>query len=131
MIRNRKTFWYALYDSDAVIVDDHGYESGENSITYSNPVQCEANISPAQGEAAVRQFGEDVRYDRVLVMEDPNTPIDELAVLWIDREPELNDDGTLKTSESGAVLTPWDYIVKGVARSLNSVSIAVSRVNVR
>lgn len=131
MKRNQKNFWYALFESDASIVDDHGYESGESSITYGNPVRCRANISPAQGEAAVRQFGEDLRYDRILVMDDPGTPIDELAVLWIDREPELNDDGTLATSENGTALTPWDYVVKGVARSLNSVSIAVSRVNVR
>jgi hypothetical protein len=49
-------------------------------------------------------------------------PIDEYSVLWIDKLPQLNEDGTTDT--------PYDYIIQRVAKSLNSISIAVSKVTV-
>ena len=49
-------------------------------------------------------------------------PIDEYSVLWIDKLPQLNEDGTTDT--------PHDYIVQRVARGLNSISIAVRKVSV-
>ena len=82
-----------------------------------------ANVSAARGESTTRQFGEDESYDRVIVMDDPNVPIDVSSVLWIEVAPEINEDGSTDT--------PYDYIVKQVATSLNSVSIAVSKVTVR
>ena len=50
-------------------------------------------------------------------------PITATSILWIDTLPEIAEDGSTET--------PHDYIVKQVATSLNSVSIAVSKVNVR
>ena len=43
----------------------------------------------------------------------------------------VDTDGALAKSETGEIITPHDYIVKKVARSLNSVSIAICKVNVR
>jgi hypothetical protein len=80
------------------------------------------NISSAQGEMQTRQFGESETYDKVIVLGNPNTPIDEYSILWVDTEPMLSDDSTKKVAH--------DYVVKKVARSLNSVSIAISKVNV-
>ena len=48
-----------------------------------------------------------------------NIPIDEYSILWVDTLPRLNED------------IPHDYVVKQVARSLNSVSLAVSKVDVK
>ena len=56
-------------------------------------------------------------------MDTPTTAIDEYAIMWIDVMPILEADGTTKT--------PHDYVVKQVARSLNSVSIAVAKVDVK
>ena len=70
-----------------------------------------------------RQFGESESYDKVIVLDNPNTPIDEYSTLWVDTLPLLNEDGSTET--------PHDYVVKKVARSLNSVSIAISKVIVR
>ena len=70
-----------------------------------------------------RQFGESESYDKVIVLDNLKSPINEYSILWVDTLPHLNDDGTTDT--------PHDYIVKKVARSLNSVSIAISKVNVR
>lgn len=57
-------------------------------------------------------------------------PIDEYTVLWVDTVPTVDEDGVLAVNENGEILTPHDYIVKKVAKSLNSVSIAISKVNV-
>lgn len=120
--RNKVTFFYALYSSKMPITDDYGNKTGEYEIIYGNPVEILGNVSAARGETVTRQFGEDEAYDRVIVLEDPNAPIDEFSILWIDTKPEIDANGCTKT--------PHDYVVKKVARSINSVSIAVSKVNV-
>ena len=129
--RNKRSFYYALFIEKRPIMDEYGNETSENEIVYGKPVSCKGNISAARGETATRQFGEDEGYDRVIVLDKPDTPIDEYAVLWVDSTPSLTEEGELATDENGEVVTPWDYIVKKVARSLNSVSIAISKVNVR
>lgn len=129
--RNKRSFYYALFIEKRPIMDEYGNETSENEIVYGKPVSCKGNISAARGETATRQFGEDEGYDRVIVLDKPDTPIDEYAVLWVDSIPSLTEKGELATDENGEVVTPWDYIVKKVARSLNSVSIAISKVNVR
>lgn len=128
--RNKQTFWYALYESTEYSMDENGYQNGEYAV-YGNPVQTQGNISPARGSVVARQFGNDDRYDRVIVVGDRDTPIDEYAVLWIDSEPELDDTGALKLDENGNPVTPWDYTIRKVARGLpnyGSTAIAVSKV---
>ena len=121
--RNKQTFYYAPFLSITPVEDEYGNETGESKVLYGQPVRCEGNISAARGETVTRQFGEDVGYDRVIVMDDPDIPIDEYSVLWVDNSPMLKDmgDGHMKQD-------PWDYTVRKVARSLNSVSIAISKV---
>ena len=121
--RNKILFYYALYDTKVEIEDDYGNKTGQYELSYGNPIRCKANISAAMGETQSRQFGDSISYDKVFVLDEPNTAIDEYSVLWIDTVPQIKADGTTDT--------PHDYIVKKVARSLNSVSIAVSKVNVR
>lgn len=121
MKRNQTGFYYALYLGKTELTDDYGNPSGEYEITRGNPVPVQGNISAARGEITTRQFGEDATYDKVIVLDNPDTPIDEYTVLWID---------TLPVIVNGATTTPYDYVVKKVARSINSVSIAVSRVSV-
>ena len=121
--RNKVRIFYANYHDKTPIQDEYGNLTGEYEITYGNPVAVMANVSAARGESTTRQFGEDVGYDRIIVLDDPNFPIAETSVLWIETAPELKADGTTST--------PYDYIVKQVAPSLNSVSIAVSKVIVR
>lgn len=118
--RNEVPFYYALFDSKSAVLDEYGNESGEYQITYKTPVQMYANVSAATGVAQVEQFGNFLSYDKVIVTDDLNCPIDENSVLFIDKSPEYATDGT----------PLYDYVVKRVAKSLNSVSIAVSRVKV-
>ena len=130
--RNKQSFWYALYDATVEQYDEYGNQIG-TSASYGNPVQTSGNISPAKGDVVARQFGDDDQYDRVIVTGDRDTPVDEYAVLWIDTEPELDENGALKVNADGEIVTPWDYIVRKVGRGLpnyGSTVIAVSRVTV-
>lgn len=118
--RNKKCFYYALFDSKDPVKDEDGNFTGEYTINYKAPVHMKANISPVIGEAQADLFGSDVDYDRVIVVDEPCCPIDEYSVLCIEITPDYDEEGNLI----------YDYIVKKVARSINSVSYAVSRAKV-
>lgn len=130
MNRNKVKFFYSLYEGREPITDEYGNVTGEYDVKHGNPTEGYANISAAKGETQTRQFGESETYDKVIVMDNEAPPIDEYSVLWVDTVPQLNEDGSLTVDEEGNVLTPHDYIVKKVAKSLNNVSIAISKVNV-
>lgn len=120
MERNKTPFWYLLYDKKVPVMDDNGNETGDYRVIYKEAVQRKENISAATGSAQVEQFGNFISYDKVIVTDDLSCPIDENSVLFIDKEPEYDPDGN----------PLYDYIVKRVAKSLNSISYAVSKVNV-
>ena len=121
MARNKRIFYYALYAEQTELIDEYGNATGQYSVTYGNPTKAYGNVSAAQGEMQSRQFGDSEIYDKVIILDDPNTPIDEYSILWVDTLPDM----------VGGSTTPHDYIVKKVARSLNNVSIAISKVIVR
>lgn len=120
MERNKRTFWYCLYDRKEPIIDEDGNETGEEQIFYKPAQSLRANISAASGSSQVEQFGNLAGYDKVIVLDDTSCLIDENTVLFIDKEPEYDDDGK----------PLYDYMVKRVAKSLNSVSIAATKVSV-
>ena len=118
--RNQVSLWYLLYDHKGPVKDEDGNETGESQVFYKTAVQMCANVSAATGTAQVEQFGNLAGYDKVIVTDDLTCPIDENTVLFLDKEPEYDDDG----------LPLYDYLVKRVAKSLNSISYAVSKVSV-
>lgn len=118
--RNKRSFYYALFDEKVAVTDEYGNDTGELKVTYQTPVQMFANVSAATGEAQIEQFGSSLMYDKVIITDDINCPIDEYSVLCIDSPPSYDGDGNLI----------FDYIVKKVARSINTVSFAVSKVTV-
>lgn len=118
--RNKSTFHYCLFKEKEPILDANGNKTGEYRLIYEDPVEMKANISPATGESQVEQFGTSLQYDKVIVIDDTACPIDENTVLFVDSQPSFNNDGT----------PLFDYIVKKVAESLNSISIAISKVKV-
>ena len=123
MARNKSKFYHASYIGEIEITDDYGNLTGEYKLAYENPIKMFANVSAAQGETQSRQFGESESYDKVIVLDDRNAPIDEYSILWVDTLPHLNEDGTTDT--------PHGYVVKKVARGLNGVSLAISKVDVK
>lgn len=118
--RNKSPFWYLLYDRKVSAKDEYGNETGEEIVFYKPAVVMSANISAATGSAQVEQFGNFVGYDKVIVTDDLSCPIDENTVLFIDKKPQYDEDGK----------PLYDYQVRRVAKSLNSISYAVSKVTV-
>lgn len=126
--RNKSRFFYSLYEGKEPITDEYGNNTGEYNVIHGKPIEFMANISAAKGETTTRQFGESESYDKVIVMDNDAPPIDEYTILWVDTVPQVDEDGNLATNDDGEVIIPHDYIVKKVAKSLNSVSIAISKV---
>ena len=120
MVRNKSKFYYASYIGETEIIDEYGNATGEYEVSYDNPKEIYGNVSAAQGEMQSRQFGESESYDKVIVLDDRNAPIDEHSILWVDTLPTINEDGNTDTSH--------DYVVKKVAKSLNGLSIAIRSV---
>lgn len=131
--RNQQPFWYALYESTEEDYDDYGNQTGTHA-TYGEVVKAYGNISAAKGEVAARQFGDADNYDKVIVMGNRDTPINEYAVLWIDSgEPVTDLYGKPQIDANGNYVTPYDYVVRKVGRGLppfGSAIIAVSKVYV-
>ncbi len=118
--RNKTALWYQLFDRKDVVEDEHGNETGGSKPVYKTAVKLRANISSATGSAQIEQFGNFAGYDKVIVTDDMSCPIDENSVLFIDKLPEYSEDGT----------PLYDYVVKRVAKSLNVIAYAVSKVDV-
>lgn len=113
---NQRIVYYAPYLGTTPAIDEYGNETGEHTVSYGLPAPVQLNVSAAIGEYESRQFGDSLDYDKVLVGSDPTIPITETTVFWID---DLNLD------------EPHDYVVKKIARSLNGISIAVRKVDLR
>lgn len=114
--RNKSDLWYSNYLGKTMNTED-GYETGEETISYSEPVKVRANVSPPSGRVFVDKFGNAIDYDKVIVSDEVKLPVTESSVLFIDVTPEQDAYGNWN----------YDYVVKKIARSLNSVTIAVSR----
>lgn len=112
--RNEQDFWYSLY-TETVNPDGEPYNA------YSEPVKASACISGATGFTAAAMFGTSEGYDKIIVIDDVDFPVDENSVLWVDKLPEydLHDNPIA-----------WDYIVKRVSKHLDSIGIAIKRVDV-
>lgn len=140
--RNKRPFWFCLYDEEINVIDEYGNETGEKIVKYGTPTKMLANISPASGYAQTEQFGNLDNYDKVIVTDWMDCPIDENTVLFIDKAVEYGEAVTIDYQESQTLYgsntaTPvtvdvplYDYVVRRVAKSLNSVSIAIRKVDV-
>ncbi len=115
--RNKRTFYYCLYNNyeDAKNSDD--FETGERIKQYAEPIKCKGNISPASGKASEEAFGVALDYDKTIVLSD-DTPISETTMLFVDKEP-IYDEGDEPL---------FDYQVVKVAKSLNYTMIAIKKV---
>lgn len=116
--RNKQPFWYCLYREEETVYDEYGNEVSEPHVIYEDPIRMYANISQASGYSQTEQFGNLADYDKVIVTDDMECPIDEHTVLFVDKYPEYNDENDLA----------FDYVVRRVAKSLNSISIAIRKV---
>ena len=112
--RNKRPFYYANYVGKTKVMDSQGRFTGEYEVTYTSPILVYGNISPARGTDYASPFGLTENYDKIIVLSDPAFPIQETSVLWLDK----------------AITEEYDYVVVRTARSLNSISIAIKKVDV-
>ena len=113
--RNKRPFYYALYTGKTPVVDANDMKTGEYTVSYSDPVQADMNVSAARGVADLEQFGVDVQYSHTACTCDMSCPIDTHSIIWYGADP--NTDA-------------HNYVVVRVARSLNSIVYALQEVNV-
>ncbi len=117
LLRNKRPVWYCLFDASAEAQDA---EPGEPVISYTDAHVLFANVSPARGSGLDFPFGIDLKYDKVMLTDDMNCPIDENSVLFVDKAPKFDRNG----------YPLYDYVVKRVAKSLNCISIAIQKVEI-
>lgn len=121
MEQNKQSFWYALYERSEPILDEYGNEVGLKPV-YGSPIKSSGNISTARGSTETGQFGAIAVYAKTINPMPVDCPIDESSVLWLDNVPVIDEDG--KT------VTPYDYVVTRVARSINHKAYTIKRVEV-
>lgn len=114
--RNKQRFFYSLFEGDLPVRDYNGNPLPK----YSEAISFRASISAAKGNVETEQFGTNLDYDRVMITDDMRCPIDEQTILFLDKDPEFDEQGK----------PLGDYFVKRVARSLNTISYAISKVDI-
>lgn len=126
--RNKVPFWYCAFDHKEELIDEDGNRTGDYAVFYAPPVRLTGNVSVAHGEVQDELFGRSISYDKVILLDDPNCPMQEDSVLFVDREPQFK---TITGRNGETVQLPlFDYIVKRVARSFYSSAYAIERVTV-
>ena len=123
--RNKQKIYYSLYSSKTPILDEYGNQTGEYETTYATPVALDINVSAARGTSDVEQFGINLNYTKSMVTNDLTCPIDETSRLWVNKYPFVLDDNNNVVS-----ITPHNYVVVSVAKSINSITYAIKEVSV-
>lgn len=130
--RNKQKFWYALYDSETELTDDDGNYTGEIGPSYEDPVLMKANISASKGSTGFELFGSDLQYSKTIVTDEMDCPITEETALWIGMSPFSEEDCVAGAAVAGITVcgrhdgSKHNYIVRGIAKSLNSIVYAIA-----
>ncbi len=90
---NKVPMWYKVYEGEQDEIDGKGRRTGDKVKVYSNPVREMARISANTGDAYGSPFGQSIAYDKSISTV-KKLPIDEYTLLFIDREPVLEEDGS-------------------------------------
>lgn len=114
--RNTQTLFYAQYSDKIPILDSDGYETGEYTVGYDNPVLLDANVVDKTSQIAREYFGNDIEY-KYVILTDRDCPIKEDTILWIDTDNPLENEGV-----------EYNCIVSAIKKSLNYKAIAVKGV---
>lgn len=112
--RNRRPFWYALYEGHEPIDTEDGLYTGEQRLKYSEPKMIYGNIAEPDGNGSIERFGTVEAYERKILIEGTDTPITVTTGLWVDDLDTTN---------------PPDYLVIRVAKSLNHTVLTVKKVD--
>lgn len=127
--RNKRVVYVRINEGEEPVLDSDGYETGETRMVYGKPIKLRMNVSEAKSRmdrlgstTYIDPYGLELGYNKVLVTCDMSCPIQEDSVMYIDKMPVIEEDGSTQT--------PWDYILVQIKRSLNNIQYAVKRVDV-
>lgn len=115
--QNKRPVYYALYSGETELIDDYGNKTGQYTIIRTAPVKARMNVSAARGTADDEMFGVNDSYTKTIATDDLTTEFDASTVWWIGKTPNSNGDD-------------FNFVTVRVAKSLNSVTIAIKEVNV-
>ena len=133
--KNQQPFYYATYNKEIKeykrnedgIIENVEIDGEQTAIEigrtpgYNAPVRFFANISAGKGDAQADVFGSNVDYTRTISTTDMTCQIDELSLIWIEKEPQFNSDGMVNPDSA-------DYKVAAYpAKSLNNIVIAIKK----
>lgn len=114
--RNKRTIWYALYNGVTDVVDEDGNYTGEQEVSYSEPIQARMNVSGGRGQAEIELFGMDNPFTKTAVTDDLTTPFTTDTIWWFGADPETESH---------------NYRCTGVSRTINQVVIALAELDVQ
>jgi len=113
--RNKRTIWYALYNGVTEVVDEDGNYTGEQEVSYGEPIQARMNVSGGRGQAEIELFGVDNPFTKTAVTDDLTTPFTTDTIWWFEADPETD---------------PHNYRCTGISRTINQVVIALAEISV-
>lgn len=119
--KNERPLYVLNYKGKTAYIGSDGYETGEETITYSKAIPFKANISGAKGNSAVEVFGTNLDYDKVLTLSQRKfgeLKITDNSVFFIEIKPTYDSNH----------YPLYDYRVKRIADTPNEVVIALERV---
>ena len=108
-VRDRQKVWFSTITEKKVGID--------TIQEYSNPIMRKLTVSAGTGAPTQISAGLVVDYDREITSYDKTLRgiIREGDALYVDIEPQLNDDGTLVMGEDGYTpVTPPDYRISAI-----------------
>lgn len=138
--RDKQWVLVSFFVEKVACKDDKGRLTGKHEIIRTEPIPLLCSVSASKGTAENSPFGLDLDYDKTVIIEDVDYPIDESSVLWVDNfqypgsplAPDGQEDADDVDDSFSQVLTdkPHDYTVKRIAKSPNCLAVAIKRVEV-
>lgn len=110
--RQKIKIHYSNYLGETEIMDDDGNYTGERENIYSDPMELRVSIGPNGGLVTRNPYGVAPEYDRVIISDDVNCPINETSIIWVDNN----------------ITEKHDYIVQSISKTLNSVAYGIKKV---
>jgi len=112
--RNKRPIYYALYNGVEQVVDSDGNYTGEQTVSYAEPVETKMNVSGGRGQAEIEMFGVDNPFTKTAVTDDLDTPFDTDTIWWFEANPAYEHH---------------NYRCTGISRTINQVVIALAEID--
>ena len=109
MLRDRQAIYFSIVTEEKVGID--------TVLKYGKPIIKKMSVSSGTGQPGQVSAGLVVDYDREITSYDKTLRgvIREGDALYVDVEPQLNDDGTLTMGDDGYTpITPPDYRISAI-----------------